>query len=121
MRYLSAALLVLWLGAPVAVGAQSYAILGAERHFRVEWENTSGRRGPVLSGYVYNVAGFTADHVRLAVESLDGAGQVTGMSIAYVPGTVPPGNRSYFEVPVRGAGPYRVRVLSYEPVGRGGA
>ena len=122
MRYLSAVWLAVLLLAPVAeVSAQNYAIQGIEHHFRVEWEGTNGRRGPVVAGYVYNLSGFTADRVRLAVESVDGGGQVTATAFSTVVGTVPPGNRSYFEVPVRSAGPYRVRVLSFEPVGRGGA
>ena len=121
MRYLSAVMLVVLVLAPVGgVSAQDYAIQGIEHYFRVEWEGSSGRRGPVVAGYVYNLSGYTADRVRLAVESVDGSGQVTATAFANVLGTVPPGNRSYFEVPVRSAGPYRVRVLSFDPVGRGG-
>ena len=79
-----------------------------------------GRRGPIVSGYVHNTYGHTAGNVRLVVESLDGGGQVTGSTLVYVLGTIPPGDRLYFETPVpREAASYRVRVLSFDPVGRG--
>jgi hypothetical protein len=110
----------LLLMAPATVSAQSYAIQGIERYFRVESSTTQGRRGPVVSGYIYNTHGHTADRVQYVVEAVDGAGQVTASTISYVVGTVPPGGRAYFEVAApRAAGTYRVRVLSFDPVGRG--
>ena len=117
----SVVLAALMMTAPAAVQAQSYAIEGVERYLRVESSTTSQtRRGPAVSGYVYNEHGQTADRVRLAVDTLDGAGQVTATKIAEVLGTVPPHNRAYFEVPVPdGAARYRVRVLSFDPIGRG--
>jgi hypothetical protein len=115
----SAVLAALVVMAPATVAAQSYAIQGIERYFRVESSTSQGRRGPVVSGYVYNMHGQTADRVRIAVETVDSAGQVTSSTIANVVGTVPPGGRSYFEVPVRDAGTHRVRVLSFDPIGRG--
>jgi hypothetical protein len=106
--------------APAVVAAQSYAIQGIERYFRVEASTAQGRRGPVVAGYVYNTYGHTADRVRIAVEGVDAAGQVTSTQIAQVLGSVPPGDRVYFEVPVPGtAREYRVRVLSFDPIGRG--
>ena len=119
MRYRSTLFALLLLLAPTASSAQSYAIQGTEHYFRLEWEATTARRGPVISGYVYNRSGTTADRVRLGIDSLDGAGQVTASEIGYVFGTVPAGNRAYFEIPVRRAENYRVRVLSFDPVGRG--
>ena len=119
MRYPSALFALLLLLAPTASSAQSYAIQGAERYFRLEWEAASARRGPVIAGYVYNLSGLTADRVQLVVEMLDGAGQITSSVIGQVFGTVPPGNRAYFEIPVRRAENYRVRVLSFDPIGRG--
>ena len=113
-------LVLLLLTTPMAVGAQSYAIEGADRYFRIEWEASQGRRGPVVSGYVHNQYGHTADRVRLLVESLDGAGQVASSRHAQIIGPIPPGSRSYFEVPATpGAASYRVRVLSFDPIGRG--
>ena len=121
MTYRSAVLaLVLFLSAPIAASAQSYAMQGIEHYFRLEWQAANGRRGPVIAGYVYNTAGLTADRVQLAIDAVDGAGKVTGTTIAQVLGTVPPGNRAYFEIPVREASAaYRVRVLSFDPIGRG--
>jgi hypothetical protein len=117
----SVVLAALMTMAPAAVQAQSYAIQGVERYVRVESSTTSQtRRGPVVSGYVFNEYGQTLDRVRLAVDTLDSAGQVTSTRIAQVLGTVPPHNRAYFEVPVPDvAARYRVRVLSFDPIGRG--
>ena len=120
MRYVSALILLLvLLGSSAPVAAQSFGIQGTERYFRVESQTGSGRRGPIVYGYVYSDVGYTVDRVRLAVDRVDASGQVTGTTIGYLLGTVPPNNRAYFEVPVQNAGTYRVRVLSFEPVGRG--
>jgi hypothetical protein len=99
--------------------AQSYAIQGVEHYFRLEWEKSTARRGPVVAGYIYNTSGFTAERVRLGIDFVDAGGQVVGNTMGYVLGTVPNGNRAYFEVPVRDAVSYKVRVLSFDPVGRG--
>ena len=109
----------LLLAAPATVAAQSFAIQGVEHYLRVEWETSQGRRGPVVAGYVYNLYGQTADRVRLAVETLDANGQVTGTTYAHILGQVPSGGRSYFEVAAPATSSYRVRVLSFEPIGRG--
>jgi hypothetical protein len=120
MRCRSALLaLVLLLAVPAVASAQSYAIQGLEQYFRVEWEAANSRRAPVVAGYVYNLSGHTADRVRLAIDTLDGTGQVAASVVGQVFGTVPPHGRAYFEVPVRQAGTYHVRVLSFDPVGRG--
>ena len=105
---------------PGTLSAQNYVIQGAERYFRVESTSMPGRRGPVVSGYVYNTYGHTADRVRLIVESVDGAGQVTATTLVDVLGTIGPGDRRYFEatVPREGAS-YRVRIASFDPIGRG--
>ena len=116
----SVVLATLLLVVPAAVSAQSYAIQGIERYFRVESEVTQGRRGPVVSGYVYNTSGHTAGNVRLVVEGLDAGGQVTSSAISGLMGTVPPNGRAYFEARApQGATSVRVRVLSYDPVARG--
>jgi hypothetical protein len=115
-------LTTLLLVAPAAVSAQNWVIQGADRYFRIESTTTQGRRGPVVSGYVYSTWGQTTDNVRLLVEGLDGAGQVTSTSIARLNGTVPPHGRAYFEAPApRDAASVRVRVGSFDPVGRGGS
>ena len=121
MRYRRAVLgLLLSIGIPAIAFAQSYGIQGLDRYFRVEWQEGTGRRGPIVAGYVYSLTGTGAERMRLMIETVDGAGQVTASEIGYVLGTVPPGNRAYFEIPVRTPGPHRVRVLSYDPAARGG-
>jgi hypothetical protein len=116
----SAVLATLVLLLPAAVSAQSYAIQGTERYFRVESAASQGRRGPVVSGYVHNIYGHTADRVRLVIESLDGAGQVTDSAFVYIVGSIGPGDRAYFEAPPpRDGANYRIRVISFDPVGRG--
>lgn len=83
---------------------------------RVEGTDSEDRRGrPVVSGYVYNQrAGSYAVSVRLRVDALDGLGQVTGSTVGYVLGEVPPSNRSYFEIkaPAKAAS-YRVTIESF--------
>ena len=104
---------------PTTVSAQSYAIQGLDRFFRIESTSAPGSRGPVISGYVYNIYGHTADHVRLIIESVDGAGQVTASTVVALLGTIGPGDRVYFQAVAPREGSYRVRVASYDPIGRG--
>jgi hypothetical protein len=121
MRLKSLVVVTLLFVLPTAVHAQSYAIQGVERYFRVESSVAQGGRGPVMAGYIHNTHGHTVDRVRFVVETLDGAGQVTATTRGQVLGTIPPFDRGYFEVAVpRGGSSYRVRVLSFDPVGRGG-
>lgn len=121
MRAKSLLLVTMLVLAPSAVFAQSWIIEGADRYFRVEWQAGQGRRGPVLAGYVYNTYGQTADRVRLLIEGLDSGGRVTSTTTAYVLGTIPALDRGYFEAPAPpGAASYRVRVASYDLIGRGG-
>jgi hypothetical protein len=109
------------LGATTAVRAQSYALPDPDRWFRLEWQaGQSAKRGPVVSGYVYELAGRTADSMQLGIDRLDAAGAVTGTQIAYVMGSVPPGGRAYFEIPVAAAPAYRVRIVWYRWLGIGG-
>jgi hypothetical protein len=109
------------LGTSPPVRAQGYALPDTERWFRVEWQpGQSAKRGPVVSGYVYELAGRPADSMQLGVDRLDATGAVTGTHIAYVMGMIPAGGRAYFEVPVAAAPGYRVRVVWYRWVGIGG-
>jgi hypothetical protein len=118
----SLVLAALMVVAPVTAFAQSYAIQGIEHYIRVESSSTSqGRRGLVVWGRIYNAYGQNADNVRLAVDGLDGNGQVISTTFGRVFGTAPALTSTYFEVPVpAGASQYRVRVLSFDPMGRGG-
>jgi hypothetical protein len=100
----------------VSAQTYSYGIEGIERYMRVE----VGKKGPIVYGYVYNLYGNQQDRVRLVLETLDASGKQTSSTIIYVLGIVPVGGRNYFETPAPPAGTkYRVRGLSFDPVGRG--
>lgn len=100
---------------PVVVHAQTYRTYGSEAFFKVDWEAGEQRGRPVVTGHVVNTYGIATHYVRLLVESLDGAGQVTATTVGYVNGDVLPGARIYFEVPVERPAPaYRVVVLSWD-------
>ena len=100
--------------------AQSWTT--TDRGFRLDWEPAQTKRGTVIRGYLNNDSGYTAANVRLIIESIDAGGQVAATTIGYLPGTAPPFDRLYFEVPLKAAAAsYRVRVGSWEPIGRGGA
>ena len=117
------ATLLICLG--VGAGRAQVQTRSADSDLRVESTESEDRRGrPVVSGYVYNQrAGSYAVGVRLRVEALDGSGQVTGSTVGYVLGEVPPSNRSYFEIkaPAKAAS-YRVTIesFSWRAYGAGG-
>jgi hypothetical protein len=74
-----------------------------------------------VTGNVYNKYGHPVERVRLALETVDGGGQVTSSAIVFVLGTIPVDGYAIFEAPVpASAGTVRVRALSFEPIGRGG-
>jgi hypothetical protein len=110
------------LAVPGRACAQSYSLPDADRYYRLEWEaGGSKKRGPVISGYVYDTFGRTTDNMRLAIETLDASGNVTGTTtIGYVNGTIAPGSRAYFEIAVPAASGYRVRILSFRWLSIGG-
>jgi hypothetical protein len=120
LAMVAAALLTQACAGGAIVGAPSdpsYGIYGFDDYFKLDWQADERRGKPLVSGYVGNRWGFPVRNVRLRVEALDGAGKVTATSIGYVNGTVIPGSRVYFEVPVPDKAPgYRVRLLSFDPV-----
>ena len=98
-----------------------YATESLDRWFRLSWDVTQDRRGPQVEGYVYNTYGQGAERMILVVERLDPGGQVTDCTQTWVNGTVPPQFHTYFVTPVPdGAAKYRVRVLSFDFLPRGG-
>jgi hypothetical protein len=100
-----------------AQGPPSYGTYGADSYFKVEWQPDERRGRPVVSGYVTNQFGLPTRNVRLLVDALDAAGNVTARQIGYVNGYVTPGSRVYFEVPVPAkASAYRVSVLSFDVI-----
>ncbi len=114
-RVLRIAAALALLMSPIVAHAQTYRTYGSEAFFAVDWQPGERRGRPVVTGHVVNTYGIATHYVRLLVESLDAAGQVTATKIGYISGDVLPGNRMYFEVPVDRAAPaYRVVVLSWD-------
>jgi hypothetical protein len=122
MRRIGAALgLVAILLTASASAAAVYSQETLDQRFRIEFEVTPGQPRSVLSGYVYaQYSGLSAVHMQLAIERLDAAGQIIGTSSTWVLGEVPPNNRAYFTTRVEPAASYRVRIISFDWVGRTG-
>jgi hypothetical protein len=92
-----------------------------DERFRIEYQVTPDQSKPVLDGYVYNVySGLSAAHMQLAIDRLDASGNIIGTSTTWVLGEVPPTNRAYFTTRVEPAASYRVRILSFDWIGRTG-
>jgi hypothetical protein len=122
MRRVGAALGLVAILLTVSVSAASvYSQETLDQRFRIEFDVTPGQSRSVLSGYVYGqYSGLSATHMQLAIERLDAAGQVIGTSTTWVLGDVPPNNRAYFTTRVEPAASYRVRILSFDWIGRTG-
>jgi hypothetical protein len=101
------------------VWAQLYSPETIQQDFRVEWQVGQNRKGPTVEGYVYNKAMRGADHMRLKIDQLDGAGRVLGTTTAVVLGTVPLDGRAYFSALVPPAASYRVQPYSWDWTGGG--
>jgi hypothetical protein len=111
---------VLWT-ASVSAATVPYSQEWLDQRFKIEFQVTPGPSRSVLSGYVYGqYSGLSAAHMQLEIERLDANGQVIGRSTTWVLGEVPPGNRAYFTTRVEPAATYRVRVLSFDWIGRTG-
>jgi len=84
--------------------------------FRAEAETDKlSRRGPAVSGWLYNDKGIAISNVRLRVEVLDESGAVVGTAEGWIYGNVPGRGRAYFFVVVpRLGGSYRVTVLRFD-------
>jgi hypothetical protein len=112
-RALAAALLALAL-VSAGAGAQEPAPAGGA--FRVEAEpDLLGRRGPAVTGWLYNDHNFAVTNVRVRVDILDAGGQALGSGEGWVYGNVPARGRAYFFVVVpRYAAAYRVSVIRFD-------
>jgi hypothetical protein len=88
---------------------------GWEHYFRIEATETEKPGGGAeIEGYVYNKYGRPAT-VRLLGQALDGANNVVGQRIVWVPGTVPQLSRAYFKISaLPPADHYRVTVWSFD-------
>jgi hypothetical protein len=120
MRRVWIGLLALSLLTSPAVAGPNFAKATLDYYFNVEWQAASSKHGPVVEGYVYNKSALIADRMRIRVEQLDGSGNVVGTTDSWVLGGVPPSNRAWFQVRVPQAPSYRVEVLSFDWLGRGG-
>ena len=97
-------------------------VVDGERYFRLEWQAADTNGSPVVHGRIRNEYGFTAQKVRLLVDSLDAIGAVTAQTIAYLAFDLTPGTGAYFEVrvPARAAS-YRVSVFQWDWSQSGGS
>jgi hypothetical protein len=87
----------------------------ADQSFRVNWTVSPGAPGESrISGYVYNDNGDPAEQVQIRITQLDASGQPVTSFVKPIDDTVPPFDRSYFDVQVPGqAASYQVAVESY--------
>ena len=120
MRRVWIALLAPLLLASTGLAAPNYAPESLERYFRLDWQTAASPRGTVLSGYVYNKSALLADRMQLRIDQLDPAGKVVGSTTMWVLGGVPAENRTWFETRVPAAASYRVEVVSFDWLRRGG-
>ena len=93
----------------------------SERLFRLSWEAIPEHDGTHmrLRGDVENLYGETAARVQLLAQGLDTSGNVIDQKIEWLPGTVSPFGRAYYEIPnMRPAQHYRVTVWAFDR-GRG--
>ena len=112
----AAAALALLTLALLAPGAAAQSPTPAGSAFRAEAEpDLLGRRGPAITGWLYNDHDFTVSNVRVRVDVLDDGGQPLVSGEGWVYGNVPARGRAYFfvTVPRYGAG-YRIGVLRFD-------
>ncbi|HEX6211362.1 MAG TPA: FxLYD domain-containing protein [Methylomirabilota bacterium] len=121
MRRVAIAVLAPLLLASLALAGPIYAPGTLDHYFGLDWRPATTARGPVVEGFIYNRSGLIADRMRLSVHQLDASGNVVGTTTTWVLGTVPPDNRAWFQVRVPAAASYRVEILSFDWVGRGGS
>ena len=116
------AAIALALTVVTGTGAQSNFGAGTpeSRYFRVDPVVSTGRRGPQVEGYVYNLYDAHAIRVLLSIDAIDASGRLIETRHAFVPFDVPARGRSYFQVPApAGTASARASVESFEWTGRG--
>jgi hypothetical protein len=87
------------------------AVQGWESRLGLDWAVT----GQAISGYVYSTYGSPIVNVQLLAQGFDANGTLVGQRIAWLPGTVPALQRSYFEIPnMPPAATYRVSVWAFD-------
>jgi hypothetical protein len=119
MLKIAAVLAPLLLLPSTALPRSTYAPATLDYYFSLDWKVVESPRGPVIEGFVYNRYNQPTDRMRLSIDQLDAAGQVVGTTTTWIPGGVPPNNRTWFTTHVPRAASYRVEILSFDWVGRG--
>jgi hypothetical protein len=86
-----------------------------QRWFRLEWTVSGEAAGPRrVTGWIHNDYGTSAGEVRLLVEALDRSGKIVERRYQWIPGSLPPLSRTYFDVSgLPAADSYRVSVHSF--------
>lgn len=114
----------LLLAAPLVLGACAPAtdgrpmtplVVGWEQFFTLTWTVVESKRGPVVSGRIYNNWGFAAANVRLLVDELDANGQIVDQRLGWLGFMLTPGTTAPFEIPVAHGTPnYRVSIFAFD-------
>ena len=115
-RVFIAWLAIVMMGAAIPAPIARAQNFGAaqQRWFRLEWTASSGAAPRRITGWIYNDYGTSAGEVQLLVEARDSADNVVDRRYQWLPGSLPPLSRTYFDVrglPV--AASYRVTVHSF--------
>jgi hypothetical protein len=89
--------------------------VGEGRLIHAEWMVDEPQiNAPRVSGYIVNTYYYFAGEVQVLVEAFDEQGRLVERRFQWVPGGVPPGHRTYFEVRnLPPAQSYRVTVPYY--------
>src|SRR5262245_54970853 len=74
-------------------------VTGEGQLMHAEWTlDVPQPNAPRVYGYIVNTYYYFATQVQVLVEALDAQGQLVERRFQWVPGSVPPSNRVYFEV-----------------------
>lgn len=99
----------------------STAVQGWENFFTLDWTAQATPDGREIDGYINNTYGTPAGNVQVLAQAVDASGAIVGQKLAWVPGVVPPKNRSYFRVAgLPPADAYRVSVWAFDWLETGG-
>jgi len=95
-------------------------LVSPEERLKLDWTVAPGRYGvPRLECYLNSVGAFPIERARLLVSALDGSGAIVGQRLFWLAGNLPPGTRTYFDLPAPPAQQYRVTVWDYNFSPRG--
>ena len=84
------------------------------QYFKVEWVAEPPGSGRI-AGYLYNTHGIPATNVQILAQALDASGSVIAQRIAWIPGVVPPYNRTFFRIDhLPAASAYRLSVWNFQ-------